>query len=521
MFAGLRKKWRDQIGQTKTILGEKVSDALASVVPITLIVLILCFTAAPVPTDVLLAFLVGAVLLIVGMGLFTLGADTAMLPIGERVGAQMTKSRKLWVVVCVSLLIGIIVTISEPDLQVLAGQVPGIPNAVLIGAVAVGVGIFLVIALLRILFQIPLNGLLIASYIVIFTLAAFAPKDFLAVAFDSGGVTTGPMTVPFIMALGLGVSSTRSDGKAGEDSFGLVALCSVGPVLAVLTLALAYSAAGSYVPSVVPEAGDSRELWRLFAQGLPVYAKEMGAALAPIAAFFAVFQVTSLHLSRKNVLKITVGLLYTYIGLVLFMTGVNVGFLPAGSYLGRQIAALEQSWVLIPIGMLIGYYIVKAEPAIQVLNHQVETVTNGAISVKMMNRCMSIGVAVSVGLAMLRVLTGISIQWFVIPGYLIALVLSRFVPDIFIGIAFDSGGVASGPMTSTFLLPLSIGVCEALGGNLMTDAFGVVALVALTPLIAIQLMGLVYKLKTEKRTSTGTAEIADDCDAIVDLEEGE
>ena len=316
MFAGLRKKWRDQIGQTKTILGEKVREALASVVPITLIVLILCFTAAPVPTDVLLAFLVGAVLLIVGMGLFTLGADTAMLPIGERVGAQMTKSRKLWVVVCVSLLIGIIVTISEPDLQVLAGQVPGIPNAVLIGAVAVGVGIFLVIALLRILFQIPLNGLLIASYIVIFTLAAFAPKDFLAVAFDSGGVTTGPMTVPFIMALGLGVSSTRSDGKAGEDSFGLVALCSVGPVLAVLTLALAYPAAGSYVPSVVPEAGDSRELWRLFAQGLPVYAKEMGAALAPIAAFFAVFQVTSLHLSRKNVLKITVGLLYTYIGLV-------------------------------------------------------------------------------------------------------------------------------------------------------------------------------------------------------------
>ena len=271
LFAGLRKKWRDQIGQTKTILGEKVREALASVVPITLIVLILCFTAAPVPTDVLLAFLVGAVLLIVGMGLFTLGADTAMLPIGERVGAQMTKSRKLWVVVCVSLLIGIIVTISEPDLQVLAGQVPGIPNAVLIGAVAVGVGIFLVVALLRILFQIPLNGLLIASYMVIFTLAAFAPKDFLAVAFDSG-----PMTVPFIMALGLGVSSTRSDGKAGEDSFGLVALCSVGPVLAVLTLALAYPAAGSYVPSVVPEAGDSRELWRLFAQGLPVYAKEWG-----------------------------------------------------------------------------------------------------------------------------------------------------------------------------------------------------------------------------------------------------
>lgn len=501
MFAGLRKKWRDQIGQTKTILGEKVREALASVVPITLIVLILCFTAAPVPTDVLLAFLVGAVLLIVGMGLFTLGADTAMLPIGERVGAQMTKSRKLWVVVCVSLLIGIIVTISEPDLQVLAGQVPGIPNAVLIGAVAVGVGIFLVVALLRILFQIPLNGLLIASYIVIFTLAAFAPKDFLAVAFDSGGVTTGPMTVPFIMALGLGVSSTRSDGKAGEDSFGLVALCSVGPVLAVLavlTLALAYPAAGSYVPSVVPEAGDSRELWRLFAQGLPVYAKEMGAALAPIAAFFAVFQVTSLHLPRKNVLKITVGLLYTYIGLVLFMTGVNVGFLPAGSYLGRQIAALEQSWVLIPIGMLMGWFIVQAEPAVHVLNRQVEELTSGAIPGKAMSTSLSIGVAVSIGLAMLRVLTGVSIFALLVPGYLCAIGLSFVVPKIFTAIAFDSGGVASGPMTATFMLQFVMGASSALGGNILRDAFGVVALVAMMPLLSIQAVGFVYERRAKR-----------------------
>ena len=516
MFAGLRKKWRDQIGQTKTILGEKVREALASVVPITLIVLILCFTAAPVPTDVLLAFLVGAVLLIVGMGLFTLGADTAMLPIGERVGAQMTKSRKLWVVVCASLLIGIIVTISEPDLQVLAGQVPGIPNAVLIGAVAVGVGIFLVIALLRILFQIPLNGLLIASYIVIFTLAAFAPKDFLAVAFDSGGVTTGPMTVPFIMALGLGVSSTRSDGKAGEDSFGLVALCSVGPVLAVLTLALAYPAAGSYVPSVVPEAGDSRELWRLFAQGLPVYAKEMGAALAPIAAFFAVFQVTSLHLPRKNVLKITVGLLYTYIGLVLFMTGVNVGFLPAGSYLGRQIAALEQSWVLIPIGMLMGWFIVQAEPAVHVLNRQVEELTSGAIPGKAMSTSLSIGVAVSIGLAMLRVLTGVSIFVLLVPGYLCAIGLSFVVPKIFTAIAFDSGGVASGPMTATFLLPFAMGACETLGGNVVTDAFGVVAMVAMTPLITIQLLGLVYQLKLKKAAAEAPAAPAPEMPAADD-----
>ena len=519
MLEKVRSSWQSRIGQTKTVLGEKVQEALSSVLPITLIVLLLCFTAAPVPTDVLLAFLIGAVLLIVGMGLFTLGADTAMLPIGERVGARITKSRKLWVVVSVSLLIGIIVTISEPDLQVLAGQVPGIPNAVLIGAVAVGVGTFLVVALLRILFQIPLNGLLIASYAVIFALAAFTPGNFLAVAFDSGGVTTGPMTVPFIMALGMGVSSTRSDGKAGEDSFGLVALCSVGPILAVLVLALVYQAAGTYVPNLVPEAGDSRELWCLFAQGFPVYAREMGAALAPIAAFFAVFQGFFLKLPRKNVLKIVVGLLYTYIGLVLFMTGVNVGFLPAGTYLGRQIAALDQNWVLIPIGMLMGWFIVQAEPAVHVLNRQVEELTSGAIPGKAMSTSLSIGVAVSIGLAMLRVLTGVSIFVLLVPGYLCAIGLSFVVPKIFTAIAFDSGGVASGPMTATFLLPFAMGACETLGGNVVTDAFGVVAMVAMTPLITIQLLGLAYKWKLRKSETTDAAapEPSAAEDEIIDL----
>ena len=497
-------------------LKEKILESLAAVLPITLIVMALSVILVPMDVGTSVMFTVGAVLLVFGMGLFQLGAEIAMTPLGEGIGVEMERVKRIPVIVGIAFLMGVIITIAEPDLQVLAGQVPGIPNAVLIGAVAAGVGTFLVVALLRILFQIPLNGLLIVSYLVIFTLTAFAPEDFLAVAFDSGGVTTGPMTVPFIMALGMGVSSTRSDGKAGEDSFGLVALCSVGPVLAVLTLALAYPAAGSYVPSVVPEAGDSRELWRLFAQGLPVYAKEMGAALAPIAAFFAVFQVTSLHLSRKNVLKITVGLLYTYIGLVLFMTGVNVGFLPAGSYLGRQIAALEQSWVLIPIGMLMGWFIVQAEPAVHVLNRQVEELTSGAIPGKAMSTSLSIGVAVSIGLAMLRVLTGISIFVLLVPGYLCAIGLSFVVPKIFTAIAFDSGGVASGPMTATFLLPLTMGACETLGGNVVTDAFGVVAMVAMTPLITIQLLGLVYQLKLKKAAAEAPAAPAPEMPAADD-----
>ena len=500
-------RWRDKMGRTRTILGEKVREALASVLPITAIVLVLCVTLAPLPVDILLAFLAGAVLLIVGMGFFTLGAETAMTPIGEQVGTHMANSRKIWVIVGVSFLIGVVVTVSEPDLQVLASQVPGIPNAVLVGAVAVGVGAFLVVALLRILFQVPLQWLLIGSYTAVFILAAFfVPKDFLAVAFDSGGVTTGPMTVPFIMALGLGVSSIRSDENAAQDSFGLVALCSVGPILAVLLLALKYPASGAYVPAAMPQAADSRELGGLFLAAFPKYAVEVLKSLFPIAAFFALFQLAALRLKRKKVLKIVVGLLYTYIGLALFLTGVNVGFLPAGAYLGRQIAALPFRWVLAPIGMLMGWFIVQAEPAVHVLNRQVEEITSGAIPGGAMSASLSIGVAASIGLAMVRVLTGISIFVFLVPGYLAAVALSFFVPKIFTSIAFDSGGVASGPMTATFLLPFAMGACEALGGDIVTDAFGVVAMVAMTPLLTIQLLGLVYQWKMNRAKLAGAAE---------------
>lgn len=514
MPVNLCKRWKEKLGRTKMVLGEKVREALASVLPITIIVLILCFTVAPVPTDILLAFLVGAVLLIVGMGFFTLGADTAMTPIGERVGAAITKSRKLWIVVVIGFLIGVIVTVSEPDLQVLANQVPGVPNAALVGAVAVGVGLFLVIAMLRILFRIPLNQMLIVFYVMVLALSIFIPEDFLAVAFDSGGVTTGPMTVPFIMALGLGVSSIRSDENAAQDSFGLVALCSVGPILAVMVLALIYPAAGTYVPVELPSAENSKVLWDMFQNGLPTYIHEVAVCLAPIAIFFAVFQVISLRLKKKKVLKIVVGILYTYVGLVLFLTGVNVGFLPAGNYLGSQIATLPYNWILIPIGMLMGWFIVQAEPAVHVLNHQVEEITSGAIPGKAMSTSLSIGVAVSIGLAMVRVLTGISIFWFLIPGYFAAIIMSYYVPKMFTAIAFDSGGVASGPMTATFLLPFAQGACNALGGNVVTDAFGVVAMVAMTPLLTIQMLGLVYQRKLK---AAGTeAPVAMD-DEIIDL----
>ncbi len=494
--------WKSEgefVQSNRTKLREKIQESLRSVLPITGIVLLLCFSIAPIPGNTLLAFLVGAVMLIVGMGLFTLGAEMAMTPIGERVGVHMTKSKKLWVVVLVSLIIGIVITISEPDLQVLATQVPSIPNAVLIGAVAVGVGVFLVIALLRILFRIRLSYLLIGFYVIAFAVSFFVPRDFLAIAFDSGGVTTGPMTVPFIMALGVGVCSIRSDREANDDSFGLVALCSIGPIIAVLVLGMVYSPdGGSYVPVVLPDIQNSRELWVMFRDAFPHYLKEVALSLTPIVAAFLLFQIISLRMPRKQLIKLLIGVGYTYFGLVLFLTGVNVGFMPAGNILGQQIAHLEYSWILIPISMVIGYFIVSAEPAVHVLNKQVEEITSGAIPPKAMQMSLSIGVALSLGLAMIRVITGLSILWFLIPGYALAILLTFFVPPIFTSIAFDSGGVASGPMTATFLLPFAMGACDMLGGNIVTDAFGIVAMVAMTPLITIQLLGVFYKIKLKR-----------------------
>lgn len=470
---------------------EKLREALVAVMPIIVIVLFLCFSVAPISPSILLCFLIGAVLLILGMMFFTLGAELSMSPMGEKVGTCMTKSKKLSVIVSLSLLLGFIITVSEPDLQVLAGQVPSIPSGILIGAVAGGVALFLVIALLRMLFRIPLPPLLVLFYILVFVLALFVPDDFLSVAFDSGGVTTGPMTVPFIMALGVGVSAIRNDRHAADDSFGLVALCSVGPIASVLILGMIYRPGeSSYVPPVIPSVETSVELWTLFHRGFPTYIAEIAVSLFPIVLFFGLFQLAVLKLSRRTLSKMLVGLAYTYIGLVLFMTGVNVGFMPAGNYLGQILGSSSNPWFLIPIAMVMGFFIVKAEPAVYVLNKQVEEITDGAISASSMGTCLSVGVAISLGIAMLRVLTGISVMWFLIPGYAFALGISFFVPKIYTAIAFDSGGVASGPMTAAFLLPLAQGACGAVGGNIVTDAFGIVAMVAMTPLITIQLLGL-------------------------------
>ena len=480
---------------------EKLKEAAASVLPVSAIVAVLCLVLVPVDVGLMLSFLFGSALLILGMGMFTLGAEVSMTRIGNLIGARMTKSKKLWFILVVSLLLGIAITMAEPDLQVLAANVPALDKTALILTVSVGVGLFLVLCMVRILFRISLRRLLIICYALVFLGAFLSERGMLSVAFDSGGVTTGPMTVPFIMALGVGVASIRSDENAKSDSFGLVALCSIGPVLAVMLLGIIYrpdTAASAEI--AVSRIETSVQLGADYLHALPHYIAEIAMALLPIFVFFLLFQVFALRLRKLPFVKILIGMAYTFLGLVLFLTGVNVGFSPLGYVLGGAMVEQGLSWLLVPLAMLMGWFIIDAEPAVYILNKQVEELTSGAISAKAMGMSLSIAVALANGLAMVRVLTGAPILYFVVPGYLIALALTFFVPPTFTAIAFDSGGVASGPLTATFMLPLAMGACMAAGGNVMTDAFGIVALVAMMPLITVQIMGGIYVLKSRART---------------------
>ena len=483
----------------KQVLLEKLKEAAASVLPISLIVLTICFVLVPVDTGLMLSFVLATAMLILGMGLFTLGAEMSMSKIGNYMGAKLTKSRRLGLILIVSFLLGVAITVAEPDLQVLAANVPEIDKTVLILTVSVGVGIFLMLCMVRILFGISLRLLLIVFYVLVFLAAFLSDQGILAVAFDSGGVTTGPMTVPFIMALGVGVASIRSDENAKADSFGLVGLCSIGPIASVLLLGAIYKTQPAQAESETAAAiTNTVALGRDYLHAFPEYLKEVTLALLPIVVFFLIFQIVSLRLRRLPFLRVMVGILYTYAGLVLFLTGVNVGFSPVGYALGAALTEGWKLWLLIPLAMLMGWFIINAEPAVHILNRQVEDLSAGAISARAMGMSLSIAVSAAGGLAMLRVITGVSIMYFLVPGYFIALALSFFVPRTFTAIAFGSGGVASGPLTATFMLPFAMGACEALGGNVMTDAFGLVALVAMMPLITVQVMGAIYVIKSRR-----------------------
>ena len=487
-------------------LKDKIWEALVSALPITAIVYLLALT--PV-TDLsaaeLITFTVGAVLLVLGIGLFNLGADLAMTPMGTHVGAGLSRQKNLTLLLGVCFVLGMLITIAEPDLQVLANQVSAVMNGtLLIYTVGIGVGTFLVVAVVKIVFKQSLSHILMLFYMLLFAMALMLVVNgngaLLPMAFDSGGVTTGPITVPFIMALGVGISAVLGDRKSKENSFGLVALCSVGPILAVLVLGIFSRSDLAYT---VPDYSVSSDVAGAFVHTAGHTCREVAIALGLIVAFFLICQVLFLKLSRRQLLRIAVGVLFTYAGLVIFLTGVNVGFMPIGYKLGVTLAALSKGGLVL-FGLVAGILVVLAEPAIHVLTVQVEDVTGGLVTKKSMLVGLCIGVGAALALSMIRIVYGFSLVYYLIPGYFISLGLSLFVPPVYTGIAFDSGGVASGPMTSGFILPLAIGACSALqgGDSVLHYAFGVVALVAMAPLITIQLLGfrgIIAERRNERR----------------------
>ena len=512
MLSRSKAKRKAHMEKTRTLLTEKIRESLVSVLPIIAIVTVLCLFLVPMQPNLLLTFLIGALMIVVGLGLFSLGAERSMTIIGNKIGTALTKIGKLPVILLVAFALGVAVTVAEPDLQVLADTVPNIDKTVLLLAVGIGVGIFMVVCMLRILYGINLRWVLLGCYVVIFALAAFTDRDFLCIAFDSGGVTTGPMTVPFILALGVGISHVRSDRQAEADSFGLVSLCSIGPILSVLLLGFFSEDSGGTAEITRVSFDSTTGIGTAFLQALPVYMKEMAMAMLPIVAIFVLFQLFVFRMNTRSFGKIFVGILYTYIGLVLFLAGVNVGFSSLGAELGAALVESGKEWLLIPLAAVLGWFIISAEPAVAVLEKQIEEVSAGTIPGKAIKLSLSIAIALAMALAMLRVVTGISILWFLVPGYAIALGLSFFVPNIYTAIAFDSGGVASGPMTATFMLQFMVGVSIALGGNVLTDAFGIVAMVAMMPLLSIQVVGFYYQRKAEKVTQE--LESYGDCDII-------
>ena len=476
-----------------TELLKKIKEAFMSVFPVAAIVCLLNLTPLVHFTGLEIGIFMGsAVFLILGIGLFSMGADMAMTPMGEHMGAGLTKSKKLLLLIAVCFLMGLLITVAEPDLTVLANQVKDVINGtLLIVAVGVGVGFFLVLSVIKMVFHKPLSSMLLYFYMILFALSAvviaMGNDKFLPLAFDSGGVTTGPITVPFIMALGVGIAATLGGKDVSENSFGLVSMCSVGPILAVMLLGATVDGEIAYhVPDYAIENGLGMALVEKILHTL----KEVGLALGLIVVFFVILQIFLLKLPKKKLIQITVGIAYTFFGLVIFLTSVSVGFMPIGYKLGEELARNHPA-LLVGGGFILGMVVVLAEPAVHVLNKQVEDITDGSVSKSSMMIALSVGVGISIALSMLRIVFDFSILFYVIPGYLLSLGLSFFVPGIYTAIAFDSGGVASGPLTSGFILPLSVGACCMLQGeaNVMADAFGVVAMVAMTPLITIQLLG--------------------------------
>lgn len=476
-------------------LKNSFKETVLAIIPICIIVMIVTLLFG-IDKMTILSFLISSGLLIIGISLFTFGADLSMMMIGERLGNYLIKSKKIWLIVGISFLIGIMITVAEPDLRVLADQISSIPTNLLIICVAIGVGIMLALASSKIIFGLNLRTILIICYGITFALLFFAPGNFVPVSFDSSGVTTGPISVPFILALGIGLTSFRTDSNSQSDTFGLIGLCAVGPKIAVLLLSLFFAGESNFDSSIYTS---DLPLMMQYTEKLLECIKNVFISLSPIIALFLVFNMIKKDaFTRKQIKKIGIGLVATFLGLCLFLTGVDVGFMKTGFIMGQMFIDLDYKYYIFPFIMIIGFLVVFAEPAVKILTNQVEEITEGSVTSKMMRITLSIGVALAICLSVFRVLSHTTIMYILVITYLIAIILTFIAPKMFTALAFDAGGSVCGPLTATFILPFVIGICTFLGGDVMIDAFGLISFIAMSPLITVQVLGIIFKFKTRQ-----------------------
>lgn len=485
-------------------LKQKFFESIISILPV-MIIIMLVSTILNFSLPTLISVIISTLLLLIGISLFTYGSDLSMIEIGKSVGSKLVNTRKPFLIFIISFVVGIIITVAEPDLKVLANQMTAINPYIFIICVGLGVGLFLGLSTMRIIYQINLKLILLLSYGLIIILMFLVDKQLLPVSFDAGGVTTGPMSVPFILAMGLGFSKSRSRKESKNDSFGLVALCSIGPVLTVLLLSIFMKGDMNYTYNISSEITNMSDLFNSYITQILPTLKDVFFSLLPILILFIIFNLATKSIQKQKLKRVILGLAVSYLGLVLFFIGVTSGYMKIAYLIGINL--YDKQELLITLGIIIGFVIVKAEPAVAVLTEQIEKISLGSISRSVMNNSIALGVALAITLSILRVIIGIDILPFLLGGYILSLLLMFITPKLFTMVAFDAGGAVSGPMTTSFLLPLIIGICYAHGGNVLTDAFGVVALVALSPLLTIQILGVIYKIKTKiKDYQTGADE---------------
>ena len=480
----------------KNKLTESLIDALKSVMPIVFVIIGISFIIG-IPNKTILSFSISAILLIVGIAIFTTGANMSMIKMGEKIGDLLVRKRRKWLILAVSVIVGIVITISEPDLIVLADELASIPNILLISLVALGVGIFLLIGVYRILGSLSFRTIITVGLLIIMGLLYFTPQEFISVAFDSGGVTTGAMGVPLIVAFGYGISKLRRDKDSNSYSFGLCGICSLGPVIVVLILGFLFRVDNYFeTTGFINNYGIIDSIVNSFIKSL----KEISLALLPILLVFYISQLFDRRMNKYEHFRMVFGIILSLFGLTLFLTGVSSGFLEIGYRIGNTFASSSYKYILIPIGMIIGYMIIRLEPAVKILIKKISDLTEGSISEELISLCLSIGVSLAIGLSLIRIYFSVPLIYIIVPGYFIAAALMYFTPTMFTTIAFDSGASASGAMTTSFLLPLCIGVCVSLDSNIMVNAFGVGALVSLTPIITVQILGILYNNKLKAKS---------------------